>query len=142
MNWHHQGVAPSMYKSDPKIASTFKILSTNLDVDGKEFISSIEGIDLPFYGTQFHPEWSIFEWDPTAHVSHSYDAISAMSYLSRFFVKESQRNDHAFPSPSLEAASLIYNYKPTYTGITGGDEQTVIFSFIFLLSSLSGVSLH
>ncbi len=58
MNWHHQGVAPSLYNSmiyfsisfsphktiaNQKLASFYRILSTNVDREGKPFISSIEG---------------------------------------------------------------------------------------------------
>jgi len=78
MNWHHQGVAPSLYETNQNLANFFRILSTNVDRENKPFISSMEGINIPFYGTQFHPEWSIFEWDPTAHVSHAQATVASM----------------------------------------------------------------
>ena len=36
----------------------WKVLSTNNDEEGLEFISTMEAIDYPFFGTQFHPEKS------------------------------------------------------------------------------------
>jgi len=86
MNWHHWGVSPDMYKVDSKLADFYDVLSLNTDVNGKVFISSIEGKNIPFYATQFHPEWSIYEWDPTAHASHTGDAVDAMNYLGQFFL--------------------------------------------------------
>lgn len=127
MNWHHQGVDPALYKTNQNLTNFFRILSTNVDRENKPFISSIEGINVPFYGTQFHPEWSIFEWDPTAHVSHATDTITAMQYLSDFFVSETRKNNHAFPDPVSEQNALIYNFQPTYTLPITGDTQTYYF---------------
>ena len=39
-------------------------LSTNIDQEGLEFISTIEAREFPFYGSQFHPEKIAFEWAP------------------------------------------------------------------------------
>ena len=39
-------------------------LSTNIDEDGLEFISTLEAKTYPFYATQFHPEKNTFEWAP------------------------------------------------------------------------------
>ena len=40
----------------------WKVLSINNDEEGLEFISTMEAIDYPFFGTQFHPEKNAFEW--------------------------------------------------------------------------------
>ena len=37
-------------------------LSWNWDKHGLEYLSSIEAIQYPFVGVQFHPEKNIFEW--------------------------------------------------------------------------------
>jgi len=127
MNWHHWGISPDLYKTDSKLASFYDILSTNVDINGKPFVSSIEGKNTPFYATQFHPEWSIFEWDPTADVSHTTDAVAAMSYIAQFFVSETRKSNHQFPNPVMEMNALIYNYAPNYTEIATGDVQTYFF---------------
>jgi len=127
MNWHHLGVLPSLYSTNQNLAKFFRILSTNVDRENKPFISSIEGINMPFYATQFHPEWSVFEWDPTAHVSHATETIAAMQYLADFFVGETRKNNHFFPSPAEEQSALIYNFQATYTQDTTGDTQTYYF---------------
>ena len=37
-------------------------LSWNWDRYNLEYLSSIEAIDYPFIGVQFHPEKNIYEW--------------------------------------------------------------------------------
>ena len=34
----------------------FEVLSLSQDREGKEFVSSVEAKEYPFYGMQFHPE--------------------------------------------------------------------------------------
>jgi gamma-glutamyl hydrolase len=38
------------------LSSVYRLLSTSHDRAGTEYVSMIEGKDLPFYGVQFHPE--------------------------------------------------------------------------------------
>jgi len=56
MNLHHDGVDPSSYTNNAALKATYSLLSTNLDRKGKPFGSTFEGINLPFYATQWHPE--------------------------------------------------------------------------------------
>ena len=63
MNLHEFGIEPSAFNATPPLSSRFSILSTNLDLNGREFVSSTEGKDgLPIFTTQFHPEKPQFEW--------------------------------------------------------------------------------
>ena len=43
MNMHEMGISPNIYKKNEKVNKMFRVLSTNLDRQGKEFVSSIEG---------------------------------------------------------------------------------------------------
>ena len=40
------------------------ILSVNKDVNGLEFVSTMEAKNYPIFGTQFHPEKNAYEWAP------------------------------------------------------------------------------
>ena len=40
------------------------ILSVNEDVNGLEFVSTMEAKNYPIFGTQFHPEKNAYEWAP------------------------------------------------------------------------------
>ena len=56
MNNHKMGLSPTKFKSHKNLNSMFKIISTNKDRKGKEFVSTIEARHYPFYGVQWHPE--------------------------------------------------------------------------------------
>eukprot|EP00656_Telonema_subtile_P031673 TRINITY_DN3464_c0_g1_i1.p1 TRINITY_DN3464_c0_g1~~TRINITY_DN3464_c0_g1_i1.p1 ORF type:complete len:325 (-),score=28.41 TRINITY_DN3464_c0_g1_i1:210-1184(-) len=113
-NLHHDGVDPQTFQTNPKLASFFRVISTNVDSNDRPFVSTIEGIDKPVYGVQWHPERPQFEWraqpDPIAHTA---DGIEAMQYFARFFVGEARKNNRKFASETAEDKALIYNYQPT-----------------------------
>jgi gamma-glutamyl hydrolase len=54
MNNHQAGIETKHFQSTPALSSFYNILSTNKDRKGREFISTIEGKDLPIYGTQWY----------------------------------------------------------------------------------------
>lgn len=116
-NAHSMGVKPSVMATNPALKQFFRILSTNEDLNGIPFVSSCEAYDYPVYGVQFHPSRDIFEWNPAEVMQHDFTAVLAMQYLANFFVNETRKNSHRFPSYTEELSALIYNYAPTYTGI-------------------------
>ena len=44
------------WTQNAQLHSQFKVLSYSLDRDGRKYVSTIEGRDLPIYATQWHPE--------------------------------------------------------------------------------------
>mmetsp|Transcript_11716 Transcript_11716/g.19046 ORF Transcript_11716/g.19046 Transcript_11716/m.19046 type:complete len:324 (+) Transcript_11716:136-1107(+) len=113
MNNHRFGVAPSAFKNNAKLLDFFRVLSTNVDRNGYEFVSTIEGKRYPVYGAQWHPEKNQFEWDPLECIDHSGNAIRSMQYIADFIVSESRRSAHQI-APSLEV-HLSVNLVPIYT---------------------------
>jgi gamma-glutamyl hydrolase len=61
MNNHEYGVFPDTIKTTPSLESFYSVLSTNRDRNGLEFVSTVESVNYPVYGTQWHPEKNIFE---------------------------------------------------------------------------------
>jgi gamma-glutamyl hydrolase len=59
-NLHSFGVDPDTFRQ--QLSTFFRALSTNFDINHKEFISTFEAIKYPIYATQFHPERNAFEW--------------------------------------------------------------------------------
>lgn len=109
------------------LTDEWKVLSTNVDRDGLEFISSYEHKSLPFYGVQFHPEKNLFEFERAPTTLHTSNAIKTSSYFADFFVDECRKNGHNFEKEL--AKDLIYKYAPRYIGILGSIyEQVYIFS--------------
>ena len=43
LNMHHSGVSTKIYETNLKINTMFRVLSTNYDIKGKEFVSTVEG---------------------------------------------------------------------------------------------------
>nr|CAH7762391.1 unnamed protein product [Callosobruchus chinensis] len=106
----------------------WKILSTDKDISGIEFISSMENNKYPFYGLQFHPEKNIFEFKMGIGIPHSIEAVKISQYFANFFVEECRKNGNRFPDHNIESRALIYNYNSVYTGVNGSVyEQTYIF---------------
>ena len=127
LNMHKMGISPEVYKTDKNLINMFRVLSTNLDYKGKEFVSSVEGIDYPFYGLQWHPEKNIFEWTRKERISHFPNAIKISQEIANFFVNEARKNNQHFNKEEDEVEHSIFIYDPTYSGGTSLFEQVYIF---------------
>lgn len=56
-NSHHFAVKPSLFETDDSLRNFWTVTSiSTVPNNGTEFVASIEAINYPFYGTQFHPE--------------------------------------------------------------------------------------
>lgn len=131
MNNHQFSVYPSTYDANKtKLSSFFNMLSKNVDRQGVEFVSSVEGIKYPVFATQWHPEKPQFEWVNEV-INHSNEATEAMQYIANFLVSQARLNNQTFPTTQAENAALIYNYGANlrYTGASSDAsfEQTYIW---------------
>lgn len=128
-NLHHFGINPKTYAENPKLAKTFRILSVDTDRAGVPFVSTVEGVVYPFYGTQWHPERNQFCWGPKEGLNKTPEALLAMQSVANFFVSEARKNDQRFPTPELEKKSLIYQWTPIYTGDQGTYPEEEYYKF-------------
>ena len=53
---HDYGIYYDRFIENKSLTKTFRLLTVSEDSDGKVYVSGIEGLDLPFWGFQFHPE--------------------------------------------------------------------------------------
>lgn len=128
MNNHMSGVTPATFSSNSQLAAFFDVLTTNTDRGGKVFGSTIEAKAMPIWGTQWHPEKTIFEWTNREGIPHTLAAISISQYTANFFVNEARKNGHVFPYDEL-TDRIIYNYNPEFTFAQGSNfEQSYIWS--------------
>jgi len=109
----------------------WSLLSVNSDLEGMEFISTLEAKEFPFYATQFHPEKNMFEWAPWhTSIPHSREATSVSLYMVEYFVEEARKSSHQFPSRAAEEKHLIYNHRSYFSGqenINSGFTQVYLF---------------
>jgi len=90
MNNHRNGITPSRFKANKRLTAMFRITSTNVDLDGVPFVSTIESSMA--FGVQYHPEKNNFEYGlqpgtsiPYEAISHSEEAIKLSFHLAMFF---------------------------------------------------------
>ncbi len=53
---HKFGISVKAFRENPELTRIFNAVTTSRDRQGNEYVSTIEGKVLPFYGTQYHPE--------------------------------------------------------------------------------------
>lgn len=121
MNNHHYGIYTDHFEQTESLSSFFDLLSTNVDRQGVEFVSTIEAFNYPIFGTQWHPEKNTFEWYkvngvPYEAINHSPEAVFVAQYTGDFFVQQARKSTHSFSSAEEEESKLIYNYRTTKTG--------------------------
>uniref|UniRef100_UPI00398F640F gamma-glutamyl hydrolase-like n=1 Tax=Pristiophorus japonicus TaxID=55135 RepID=UPI00398F640F len=121
-NFHHWSITVKNFTSHTKLRNFFKILSTNIDSQELEFVSTMEARSYPIYGVQWHPEKNPYEWR-IKNIPHSHNAVKVAWYMADFFVNEARKNSHYFSDETEEANALIYNYAPVYTGNISNLEQ-------------------
>jgi len=115
-NYHHDGITLDAYNQYPKVKSFFNILSINQDRKGRTFVSTVEAMDWPIYGIQWHAERNQFEFRPSYDIDHSRDAVRAMFDVANILVTEAMKNSHAFPSETVLQASLMENFHAMNNG--------------------------
>lgn len=100
---------------DNKILSDlFFITSTVTNHEGKEYISSIEGKHLPFYGVQYHPEKTRFDWNETLDISRTPKDIKVSQNFGNFFINEARKNNQHFSGKKAEHQYSIHQYSSLF----------------------------
>lgn len=109
---------PDDFNEQPLLSTNWEIttISTEfVNTSRVEFISSVEHKQYPFFGIQFHPEKSAFEWKRRGYFDHSQKAIITNRYFYDTFVHFARKNNQKFSNSSVEDKFLIYNYPVSYT---------------------------
>jgi len=122
MNNHQMGVTPQSFDASTKLQDAFKIISTNTDRQGIEFVSMVEHVSLPIWAAQFHPEKNIFEQGeqlpsglPYEVIQHTRPAVAVAQYFVNFFVNWCRLSQHRFASAADGWDRLIYKYNTSMT---------------------------
>ncbi|XP_078072379.1 gamma-glutamyl hydrolase-like [Mustelus asterias] len=126
LNSHRWSLSVKNFTNNTELRNFYKILSTNMDSQGIEFISTMEALNYPIYAVQWHPEKNSFEWSRKKYIAHTPNAVKVTSYMAEFFVNEARKNWHQFCNETEEKNALIYNYAPIYTENISSFEQIYI----------------
>lgn len=74
------------------------------------------GKHAPLYGLQWHPEKSLFIFNPGLAVDHSISAITAAQYIANVFMENARQNPNRFPNRRDEERHMVYLHHPLYVG--------------------------
>ncbi|KAK3580712.1 hypothetical protein CHS0354_005716 [Potamilus streckersoni] len=127
-NFHQYGMSPETFNGNPALSKFYTVLSTNMDRNGKVFISTMEAKKYPIFGVQWHPEKNLFNWNPKYDINHDAHAVRVSQYFASFFVSEARKSNHTFPAMKDEADAVIANYQPVYSN-DGSFEQIYYFNY-------------
>jgi len=129
MNNHNQGITPAQFLNSSKLTEFFQITSTNLDMKGRPFVSTIEAKQYPVYGVMYHPEKNNFEYglmdadqtlteyqidEPYEAINHSEEAVQLSMQLASFFVDKVRRSTNGIYNMT-KRHPVLYQY-PVVSG--------------------------
>jgi len=82
---HSLGITTDHFRQNRRLAALFRILATSHDRSGTEYVSAMEGINVPFYGVQFHPEMNrSLDWMATFFKKEMGAAATAANPIHTF----------------------------------------------------------
>uniref|UniRef100_UPI00358E3120 gamma-glutamyl hydrolase-like isoform X2 n=1 Tax=Myxine glutinosa TaxID=7769 RepID=UPI00358E3120 len=114
-NFHHYSLTTKIFNESSELKKFYRILSTNTDSHGTEFVSTMEAYDFPVYGTQWHPEVNAYAWprekESDKGLPHSGNAVRLTFHLAYFFVNEARQCPHQM-LPSPHSLPLISTFSP------------------------------
>ncbi|KAI3860169.1 hypothetical protein MKW92_014252 [Papaver armeniacum] len=94
MQLHKWGVSPERFRQNSKLCSFFRVLTTCVDEDNKEYVSTKNA----------------FEWGYST-IPHSEDAVQVTQHVANYFISEARKSLNR-PRTRDVLDNLIYNYVP------------------------------
>lgn len=114
--------------TENNLNDVWRVVTENVDSDGKKFISTMEHRRHPFYAFQFHPEKIRYEFQLKLQIPHDVHSGKVSQYLADFIVQEGRKNNNSFPDKVMEHESLIYNFNPVLGAINCSYFQLYLFT--------------
>jgi len=92
-NSHYVGVDPNSFKTDKGLGDMYRLTSISYDPnDGRPFTTTVEAINYPFFGTQFHPEKTMAMFNDDVGINHSWESITSNRYFADHFIQWARQN--------------------------------------------------
>lgn len=119
---HVHGFDPGDWKRDARLVETFgEPVALDVDRDARPFVALVEGRSgVNVYGSQFHPEKPLGEWNPRLAIPHDEGAVRVAQSLANFFVGEARRSPRRPERGGYTEDDLVMaNYQTTFVGKGG-----------------------
>ncbi|OQR78389.1 gamma-glutamyl hydrolase-like [Tropilaelaps mercedesae] len=116
VNFHEWCLTPENF-TERGVNRMYNSLAEGKDNKDLRFIAAIEAKAFPFYGVQFHPEKTLFEWtikQSCENIPHTSEATRVSQYFAEFFVNEARKSKHRMSEDQF-SREAIYNNAPQYT---------------------------
>jgi len=107
---HYYTPDPQAWKTVPVLKNNFTVTSWVTDSNGMRYAATVEGMNYPFYGAQFHIEKNTYWWIATQNISHGHEAVALQQNFASFFVNFTRGNLH-YMDPTVLAVLDIDNDK-------------------------------
>ncbi|KAI8111716.1 hypothetical protein M9435_004215 [Picochlorum sp. BPE23] len=111
-NAHEWAVPLSVYKDHATLDDELEILSTSTDTHGHEYVSTVEGRNMPIFATQWHPEKTPYEFSDKT-IPHTRTAIDAAYASAQIFVETAKLNPEKIPYKD-QVKLVIQNYEQVF----------------------------
>ena len=110
-NHHIYGVLTESYEKDEGLKSFWKLTSKSWDYyTARWFAASMEAINYPFFGTQFHPEKPSSLWVDASAINHTWESINLNDHFSKLFVEMARANPNTFGTFADTQKYEVSNY--------------------------------
>lgn len=109
------GVPPETYYNNQRLRDFYYLISTNVDKKGRPFGSGIEAKNFPIFGTQYHPERQVFDFNPANKgLNKSFESEFANMAISQFYVNQTRYSNHEASNQTFLKDNLVYSFKPSF----------------------------
>eukprot|EP00111_Clytia_hemisphaerica_P007446 TCONS_00021640-protein len=115
-NAHLNSILVSDFFRREELVKHYQILTINRDIKGKQFISTFEDKNAPIFGLQWHPEKSLFVFNPKLSINHSVYGVVVAQYIMNVFMGMARQNSNHFESYREVKNNLVYKYNHLYFG--------------------------
>jgi len=112
-NYHSYMVDPKRFVENEKLSKFFNMVSTSPACDDSfEFVSTIEGREVPFYAFQHHPEWCFYDfYDPKLNVICNNETKDIGDSIRTFFLNECKKNNNTYEDKEELERKMLVNEK-------------------------------
>lgn len=134
---HHMGVGLDNFKGKLEPIGWVMTASAK-DGKGKEFVAGAELKGLPFFGVQFHPEKSLFEWKANVGIPKQRNALLWSQHFISFLTMELAKAEPVLkPGDERIYRKNIRRFKSKYMG-----DEYFMQLFLFEKGELHGEQLR